>query len=112
PSTWGIPLVNAGEIPNVDPYEEVAQHGQAHPLSPAYVPDPMELDEHVPLYVPEYLEHHDSSEEDMPAEDQPAAKDDELHGFLADSDSMEDDTDADSIDYCNTSRIQDNAAEW
>ncbi|GKD50230.1 putative reverse transcriptase domain-containing protein, partial [Tanacetum coccineum] len=99
PSAWGIPLVNAGEIPNVDPYEEVAQHGQAHPLSPAYVPDPMELDEHVPLYVPEHPEHHDSSEEDMPVEDQPAAEDAELHEFLADSDSMEDDTDTDSIDY-------------
>ncbi|GJS90324.1 hypothetical protein Tco_0772960 [Tanacetum coccineum] len=99
PSAWGIPLVNAGEIPNVDPYEEVAQHGQAHPLSPAYVPDPMELDEHVPLYVPEHPEHHDLSEEDMPVEDQPAAEDAELHGFLADSDSMEDDTDTDSIDY-------------
>ncbi|GJV66779.1 hypothetical protein Tco_1482288 [Tanacetum coccineum] len=49
PSTWGIPLVNAGEIPNVDPYEE-----------------------HVPLYVPEHPEHHD-----------------ELHGFLADSDSID-----------------------
>ncbi|GJX84168.1 hypothetical protein Tco_0334942 [Tanacetum coccineum] len=52
PSSWGIPLVNAGEIPEMDPYEEVAQQGQAHPLSPAYVPDPMELDEHVPVYVP------------------------------------------------------------
>ncbi|GKE83217.1 hypothetical protein Tco_1553217 [Tanacetum coccineum] len=69
------------------------------PLSPAYVPDTIELDEHVPLYVPEHLEHHHLSEEDMPVEDQPAAEDAELHGFLADSDSMEDDTDADSIDY-------------
>ncbi|GKE63712.1 hypothetical protein Tco_1514079 [Tanacetum coccineum] len=59
PSAWGILLVNAGEIPNVDPYKE----------------------------------------EDMPVEDQPAAEDAELHGFLADPDSMEDDTDADSIDY-------------
>ncbi|GJV83248.1 hypothetical protein Tco_1523146 [Tanacetum coccineum] len=99
PSAWGIPLVNAGEIPNVDPYEEVAQHGQAHPLSPAYVPDPMELDEHVPLYVPEHPEHHDLSEEDMPVEDQPNAEDADSRGFLADSDSMEDDTDADSIYY-------------
>ncbi|GKB20199.1 hypothetical protein Tco_0854122 [Tanacetum coccineum] len=96
PSAWGIPLVNVGEFPNVDPYEEVAQHGQAHPLSPAYVPDIMELDEHVPLYVPE---HHDSSEEDMSVEDQPNAEDADSCGFLADSDSMEDDTDADSIDY-------------
>ncbi|GKD46170.1 hypothetical protein Tco_1270815 [Tanacetum coccineum] len=69
PSAWGIPLVNAGEIPNMDPYEEVAQHGQAHPLSHAYVPDPMELDEYVPLYVPEHPEHHDSSEEDMSVKD-------------------------------------------
>ncbi|GJY33265.1 retrovirus-related pol polyprotein from transposon TNT 1-94 [Tanacetum coccineum] len=52
PSSWGIPLVNAGELPEMDPYEEVAQQGQAHPLSPAYVPDPMELDEHVPYIVP------------------------------------------------------------
>ncbi|GJS21744.1 hypothetical protein Tco_0450376 [Tanacetum coccineum] len=67
--------MNAGEILNVDPYEEVAQHGQAHPLSPAYVPDTMELDEHVPLYVPEYPKLHDSSEEDMPVEDQSNAED-------------------------------------
>nr|GEV73235.1 putative reverse transcriptase domain-containing protein [Tanacetum cinerariifolium] len=45
--SWGIPLMNAGELLDMDPYEEVAQQGQAHPLSPAYVPDPMELDEHV-----------------------------------------------------------------
>ncbi|GKC03794.1 hypothetical protein Tco_0995404 [Tanacetum coccineum] len=95
----GIPLVNAGKIPNMDPYKEVTQHGQAHPLSPAYVPDPMELDEHVPMYVLEHPEHHDSSEENVPVEDQPDAEDADSHGFLADSDSMEDDTDADSIDY-------------
>ncbi|GKG56017.1 hypothetical protein Tco_0577092, partial [Tanacetum coccineum] len=60
---------------------------------------PIELDEHVPLYVPEHPEHHDSSEEDMPIEDQSATEDAELHEFLADSNSMEDDTDTDSIDY-------------
>ncbi|GJW69281.1 hypothetical protein Tco_0123705, partial [Tanacetum coccineum] len=85
PSSWGIPLENAGEILEMDPYEEVAQQGQAHPLSPAYVPDPMELDEH--------------------AEDQPYAEDAsptaESPGYIADSDPMEDDTDADSIDYPN-----------
>ncbi|GJV94539.1 hypothetical protein Tco_1546116 [Tanacetum coccineum] len=62
PSSWGIPLVNAGELSKIDPYEEVAQQGQAHPLSPAYVPDPMELDEHVP--VPGYIADSDSMEED------------------------------------------------
>ncbi|GJX74542.1 hypothetical protein Tco_0313137 [Tanacetum coccineum] len=77
-----------------------AQHGQAHPLSPTYVPDPMELDEHVPLYVPDHLEYHDSSE-NIPVEDQSDAEDANSHGFLADSDSMEDDTDAGSIDYPN-----------
>ncbi|GKF24636.1 hypothetical protein Tco_0076958 [Tanacetum coccineum] len=64
PSSWGIPLVNSGEIPEIDPYEEVTQQGQAHPLSPAYVPDPMELDDHI-----------------------------------ADSDTMDEDTDEESIDY-------------
>ncbi|GJY41213.1 hypothetical protein Tco_0428483 [Tanacetum coccineum] len=105
PSSWGIPLENAGEIPDVDPYEEVAQQGQAHPLSPAYIPDPMELDEHVPLYAPEpeHPEHHVPSDDDSQAEDQPYAEDasptTESPGYIADSEPMEDDTDADSIDY-------------
>ncbi|GKF48099.1 hypothetical protein Tco_0141350, partial [Tanacetum coccineum] len=47
------------------------------PLSPAYVPDPMELDEHVPLYAPEpeHPEHHVPSDDDSQAEDQPYAED-------------------------------------
>ncbi|GKA14839.1 ribonuclease H-like domain-containing protein [Tanacetum coccineum] len=71
PSSWGIPLENAGEIPDVDPYEEVAQQGQAHPLSPAYIPDPMELDEHAPLYAPEpeHLKHHVPSDDEQQAMD-------------------------------------------
>ncbi|GKA88355.1 hypothetical protein Tco_0810119, partial [Tanacetum coccineum] len=54
----------------MDPYEEVAQHRQARPLSPAYVPDPIELDEHVPLYAPEpkHPEHHVPSDDDNQAE--------------------------------------------
>nr|GFC65249.1 hypothetical protein [Tanacetum cinerariifolium] len=27
--SWGIPLMNAGELPEMDPYEEVTQQGQA-----------------------------------------------------------------------------------
>nr|GEX32256.1 reverse transcriptase domain-containing protein [Tanacetum cinerariifolium] len=46
--SWGISLMDAGELPKMDPYKEVAQQGQAQPLLPAYVPSPMELDEHVP----------------------------------------------------------------
>ncbi|GJT62018.1 hypothetical protein Tco_1005551, partial [Tanacetum coccineum] len=105
PSAWGILLVNASEIPDVDPYEEVAQKGQVHPLSPTYVPDPIELDEHVPIYVPEpeHPEYHIPPDDDIQVEDQPYAEDAsptaESPGYIADSDSMEDDTDADSIDY-------------
>ncbi|GJZ68108.1 hypothetical protein Tco_0631348 [Tanacetum coccineum] len=81
PSSWGIPLVNAGEILDMDPYEEVAQQGQAHPLSPAYVPDPMKLDEHAPPYA----------DDASPTAEPP--------GYIPDSDTMEEDTDKDSIDY-------------
>ncbi|GJR58324.1 hypothetical protein Tco_1500486 [Tanacetum coccineum] len=81
--SWGIPLANAGELLKIDPYEEVAQQGQAPPMSPAYVPDPMELDENVPV------------------EDQPYADDAlptaESPGHIVDSKSMEED----SIDYPN-----------
>nr|GFA67257.1 hypothetical protein [Tanacetum cinerariifolium] len=63
--------MNAGEFPKMDPHEEVFQQGQVHPLSPAYVPDPMELDEHVPIYVPEpkHPEYHALSDDDIQVED-------------------------------------------
>ncbi|GKC94426.1 hypothetical protein Tco_1159868 [Tanacetum coccineum] len=105
PSSWGIPLVNTGELSEMDPNEEVAQQGQAHPLSPAYVPDLMELDEHVPVYVPEpeHPEYHAPSDDDIQVEDQPYADDAsptaESPGYIADSDSIEEDTDEDSINY-------------
>nr|GEV18920.1 reverse transcriptase [Tanacetum cinerariifolium] len=99
--SWGIPLINAGELPETDPYEEVSQQGQAPPLSPAYVPDPMELDEHVPVYVlePEHPKYHVPSNDDMQLEDQPYPNDASLitesPGHIADSELMEED----SIDY-------------
>ncbi|GKB13719.1 hypothetical protein Tco_0847642 [Tanacetum coccineum] len=99
--SWGIPLVNAGELPEMDPYEEVAQQGQAPPLPPAYVPDPIELDEHVPVYVPEpkHPEYHVPIDDDIQVEDQPYADDASLTaespGHIADSESMGED----SIDY-------------
>ncbi|GKF00407.1 hypothetical protein Tco_0023757, partial [Tanacetum coccineum] len=105
PSSWGIPLVNVGELPEMDPYKEMAQQGQAHPLLPAYVPDPVELDEHVPVYVPEpeHLEYHAPSNDDIQVEDQDYADDAsptvESPRYIAESDSMEEDTDEDSIDY-------------
>ncbi|GKD41318.1 hypothetical protein Tco_1261525 [Tanacetum coccineum] len=69
--SWGILLVNAGELSEIDPYEEVAQQGQAPPLSPAYVPNPMKLDEHVPVYVlePEHSEYHVPLDDDIQPED-------------------------------------------
>nr|GEV89074.1 reverse transcriptase domain-containing protein [Tanacetum cinerariifolium] len=69
--SWGIPLMNASEFLEMDPYEEVAQQGHVHPLSPAYVLDPMELDEHVPVYVPkpEHPEYHAPSDDDIQVED-------------------------------------------
>ncbi|GJS80932.1 hypothetical protein Tco_0747473 [Tanacetum coccineum] len=99
--SWGIPLVNAGELPEMNPYEEVAQQGLAPLLSPAYVHDPMELDEHVPVYIPEpeHPEYHVPSDDDIHVEDQPYADNDSLiaesPGHIADSESMEED----SIDY-------------
>ncbi|GJU83696.1 hypothetical protein Tco_1286061 [Tanacetum coccineum] len=105
PSSWSIPLVNAGEFLEMDPYEEVAQQGQAHLLSSAYVPDPIELDEHVPVYVPEpeHPEYHAPSDDDIQVEDLPYTDDAspiaESPRYIVYSDSMEEDTDADSIDY-------------
>nr|GEW58784.1 hypothetical protein [Tanacetum cinerariifolium] len=95
--SWGIPLVNASELLEMDPYEEVAQQGKTPPLLPAYVPDPMELDEHVPVYVPEpkHPEYHVPSDDDMQVKDQPYADDAspfaESPGHISDSKSMKED---------------------
>ncbi|GKD22165.1 hypothetical protein Tco_1223868, partial [Tanacetum coccineum] len=65
----------------------------------------MELDEHVPVYVlePEHLEYHAPSDDDIQVKDQPYVDDAsptaESHGYIADSNLMEEDTDEDSIDY-------------
>ncbi|GJS18953.1 hypothetical protein Tco_0413425, partial [Tanacetum coccineum] len=103
--SWGIPLVNDGKLLEMDPYTEVAQQGQAPPLLPAYIPDPMELDEHVPIYVlePENQEYHVPLNDDIQVEDQPYADDAsptaESPGYFADSNSIEEDTNEDFIDY-------------
>ncbi|GJY61408.1 hypothetical protein Tco_0462065 [Tanacetum coccineum] len=61
----------------MDPYEEVAPQGHATPLSPAYMPDPMELEHHIPVYVsePDYPEYLAPSDDDIPVEDQPLPAD-------------------------------------
>nr|GEV22995.1 hypothetical protein [Tanacetum cinerariifolium] len=52
-------------------------HHGAHPLSSAYVPDPIELDKHVPVYNPEpkHPEYYAPSGDDIQVEDQPHADD-------------------------------------
>ncbi|GKG02624.1 hypothetical protein Tco_0310260, partial [Tanacetum coccineum] len=65
----------------------------------------MELDEHVPVYVPEpkHPEYHAPSDNDIQVENQPYADDvsptAESPGYIPDSNSMKEDTDKDSIDY-------------
>ncbi|GJV63015.1 hypothetical protein Tco_1473843 [Tanacetum coccineum] len=63
-------LMNAGDLPEIDPYEEVAQQGQVPPLSPAYLPDPIELEDYVPIYIPEpeHPEYHVPSDDDIQVE--------------------------------------------
>nr|GFB54848.1 hypothetical protein [Tanacetum cinerariifolium] len=63
--------MNVDEFLEMDPYEEVAQQGQVHPLSPTYIPDPIELDEHAPVYTlePQHPEYHASSDDDIQVED-------------------------------------------
>nr|GEU63757.1 putative reverse transcriptase domain-containing protein [Tanacetum cinerariifolium] len=75
----GIPLINVEKLPEMDLYEDVSQQGQAPSLSPTYVPEPMELDEHVPPY----------DDETLPIAESP--------GHIGNSESME----KDSIDYLN-----------
>ncbi|GJX19441.1 putative reverse transcriptase domain-containing protein [Tanacetum coccineum] len=41
--------MDVGKLPKINRYEEVSQKGQAAPPSPAYVPDPMELEYHIPV---------------------------------------------------------------
>nr|GEU52265.1 putative reverse transcriptase domain-containing protein [Tanacetum cinerariifolium] len=69
--SWGIPLMNADEFPDMNPYEEVAQQGQVYPLSPAYVLDPIELDEHMSVHVPKlkHPKYHAPSDDDIQVED-------------------------------------------
>ncbi|GKF01035.1 hypothetical protein Tco_0027958 [Tanacetum coccineum] len=58
PSSWGIPLENAGDIPDMDPYEEHV---------PLYAPEPEHPEHHVPSPEPEHPEHHVPSDDDSQA---------------------------------------------
>ncbi|GJV15610.1 hypothetical protein Tco_1360933 [Tanacetum coccineum] len=79
-------------IPSEDPYEEAArQLLEQAPRPSEYVPDPMELEDHVPVYIPE-PEH---PEDLVPAEDEapiePYITEPWLRGELHEEDPEEDD---------------------
>nr|GEY08767.1 hypothetical protein [Tanacetum cinerariifolium] len=89
----------------------------APPLSPAYLHDPIELDEHVPVYVPKlkYPEYLEPPAEDIIAEDQPHA-DDVVPtalspGYIVDSDPKEDPKgypkEEENADYANETKKKD-----
>ncbi|GKF33384.1 hypothetical protein Tco_0106584, partial [Tanacetum coccineum] len=64
--SWGIPLVNASELPKMDPYEEVSQQGQAPPLSLSYVEDQPYADDASPTAEsPGHIADSESIEEDF-----------------------------------------------
>ncbi|GKE32468.1 hypothetical protein Tco_1451790, partial [Tanacetum coccineum] len=96
--SWGISLVNVGELTEIKPYEEVSQQGQVPPLSPAYVPGPMELEEHLLVYVPEleHPEYHAPSNDVIQVEDQPYA--DDASSTTDEEHELEDDDDDDDTD--------------
>nr|GEX86261.1 hypothetical protein [Tanacetum cinerariifolium] len=104
------------DISDVDPYEEAALQAieqVAPPLSPVYLPDLIELDEHVSMYVPnpEYLEYLELPADDIIVEDQPHA-DDAVPttlspGYIADSDPEEDTEEEENADYANEPEEED-----
>ncbi|GJV61470.1 putative RNA-directed DNA polymerase, eukaryota, reverse transcriptase zinc-binding domain protein [Tanacetum coccineum] len=68
PSAWGILLMDADEVPEIDPYEEVSQQGQVAPPSPAYAPDTIELEDHVPMYAPDPEEDLEEDPDEDPVD--------------------------------------------
>ncbi|GKE38751.1 hypothetical protein Tco_1462156 [Tanacetum coccineum] len=74
--------MDVDEVSEMDPYEEVAQQGQAPPpLSPAYIPDPKEL------------EDHDEEDPDEDPVDYPADGGDDDDDESSDDDDDDDDDD-------------------
>nr|GFA12564.1 hypothetical protein [Tanacetum cinerariifolium] len=56
-------------IPSEDAYEEAAQQLlEQAPRSPKYVPDPIELEDHVSVYIPEHPEDLVPTKDEAPIE--------------------------------------------
>nr|GEX64891.1 hypothetical protein [Tanacetum cinerariifolium] len=97
--SWFIPLMDVDELPEMDPYKEVAQQGQEPPLSHAYVHDPIELDEHVLVYVlePEHPKYHVPSDDDMQSMEEDSIN--YLDEPEDDDEDLEEDPEEDHTDY-------------
>nr|GEY28550.1 putative copia-type Pol polyprotein [Tanacetum cinerariifolium] len=66
---WTYQQGLAKSIPSEDPYEEAAQQLlEQAPHSLEYVPDPIELEDHVPLHIPEHPEDLVPAEDEAPIE--------------------------------------------
>nr|GFB48751.1 hypothetical protein [Tanacetum cinerariifolium] len=67
---WCYRLVSRAKIiENQDPYEEAAQQLLEHaPCSPEYVPDPIDLEDHVPVHIPDHPKDLVPAEDEAPIE--------------------------------------------
>nr|GEY84705.1 hypothetical protein [Tanacetum cinerariifolium] len=98
PSAWGISHMDDDEVSEMDIYEEVAQGGQAAPPLPAYVPDPIKLEHHVPVYIPEPVEDLvDDPEEELEEEPKEDLEEDPVD-YVVDADDDEDEEEDSSED--------------
>ncbi|GJW13067.1 hypothetical protein Tco_0017200, partial [Tanacetum coccineum] len=106
--SWGIPLVNASELPEMDPYEEVAQQGQvedqpyANDASstaklPGHIADSESMEEDS-IYYPDEPEDDDEDPEEDPKEDHTNNPADGEDGDDEPSDDDNDDDDTDDED--------------
>ncbi|GKA36364.1 putative reverse transcriptase domain-containing protein [Tanacetum coccineum] len=97
----------SSELEARDPYKEATRQAleqASPPFSPTYVPNPMELEHHIPVYVlePDYPEYLAPLDDDILVKDQPLHVDASpaalSPGYVADSD-LEEDPKEDPIDY-------------
>nr|GEW28654.1 putative reverse transcriptase domain-containing protein [Tanacetum cinerariifolium] len=67
--TYVYSEVRSWSIPSEDPYEEAAQQLlEQAPRSPEYIPDLIELEDHVPLHIPKHPEDLVPAEDEVPIE--------------------------------------------
>ncbi|GKE72169.1 hypothetical protein Tco_1534210 [Tanacetum coccineum] len=95
----------------MDPYEKVAQQGQAPPLLPAYVPDLIELDEHVPEDSIDYLDEPKDDDEDPEEDPEEDHTNYPANGKDGDNEPSDDDDDDDNTDDEDEEPIEDEEEE-